>query len=365
MLDSLGRGGAETLALDVCRNARAHGLDLTFVATGRGALEEEFRRSGADFVRLERRLPVDPELVARLRRVIRGRGVRLVHCHQAVEALHARLATRGTDARLVLSFHLCEADAKNRLALKLLVPRVDACVAVSRDLLGCLEARLGFDTREKFHVVHNGVDAKRLAPAGGDVRRELGLSPDDLLLGTVGNFYADGRKDPLTACRALPRLFERVARAHFIFVGGRPADAPQLYEGCVSFCRGRGIGDRVQFLGQRADVADVLRALDIFVLPSRAEGFGIAAVEAMLLGVPAVLSDIGPLLEVSGGGEHAQHFRAGDAEDLARVLVELARDPQRRALLGAAGREWAARQFSIEAHISRLRELYEMLTPAP
>lgn len=363
MLDSLNRGGAEMLALDVCRNALSSGMDLTFVATGGGDLEAEFRDSGADFVRLERRLPVDLDLAASLRRVIDERAIRVVHCHQAVEAAHALLATRGTAVKRVLSFHLGEADAKNRLALKFIAPRVDANVAVSRDLLARLKSEAGFDTGRNFHVVHNGVDAARLRAAGrGRLREELALGPEDLLFGTIGNFYPDGRKDPMTACRALPQLFERAPRAQFVFVGGRSEDAPQLYDECVAFCRERAItAGRVHFTGKRADIPEILNSLDVFVLPSRREGFGIAAVEAMLAGVPAVLSDIGPLAEVSGGGEYASLFRAGDADDLARRLVELAREPERRALLAARAKEWAARQFGIEAHIAALLRLYESL----
>ncbi len=363
MLDSLNRGGTEMLSLDVCRNARARGLDLTFVATGGGQLEAEFRDSGAEFVRLERRLPVDLDLAARLGRVIEERGVEVVHCHQAVEALHALLATRGSDVRRVLSFHLLEADAKNRLALRFLVPRMDACVAVSRDLLARLSAEAGYETGARFHVVHNGVDAKRLMPARArGLRAELGLTDRELLLGMVGNFYPDGRKDPLTACRALPQLFERVPAARFVFVGARVEGAPQLFDECVRFCRDARIDDRVHFLGARADVPELLAALDVFVLSSRREGFGIAAVEAMLAGVPAVLSDIGPLREVSGGGDYAALFRAGSPEDLAQRLTELARESGQRARLAARAREWATRQFGIEAHIAALLRLYESLT---
>ncbi|HZG52641.1 MAG TPA: glycosyltransferase family 4 protein, partial [Pyrinomonadaceae bacterium] len=178
LLDSLNRGGAETLALDVCRNARAQGLELTFAATGGGELEDDFRRSGAHFVKLPRRLPLDPKLAGQLRRLIAERAVEVVHCHQAVEALHAYLATRGNSGvKRVLSFHLCAADAKNRLALKFLAPRMDANVAVSRELLACLDSEGGFATKKNFHVVYNGVDAARLQATTGasDLRAELKL----------------------------------------------------------------------------------------------------------------------------------------------------------------------------------------------
>ncbi|HEX8180569.1 MAG TPA: glycosyltransferase family 4 protein [Pyrinomonadaceae bacterium] len=365
ILDSLGRGGTEVLALDLCRNARAAGLDLILAATGGGALETEFRRSGVEFVRLKRRLPVDLLLAAQLRALIRRHAVAVVHTHQAVEALHAYLATRGAGVRQVMSFHLCAADAKNRRALKFLAPRMDANIAVSRDLLACLGAHARLDTACNFRVVYNGVDEHRLKPAGGNLRAELKLAPDALLAGMVGNFYADGRKDQLTVCRALPQLFAAAPHAHFVFVGAHAADAPQVFDECVRVCQQQGIAPRVHFLGQRADVPDILRALDLFVFSSRADSFGLAVVEAMLTGVPAVVSDIGALREVTAEGRYAVMFRTGDADELAQRLIELANDRARRAALGARGRVWAAEQFGIAAHITRLRELYAALAGMP
>ncbi|HYG11961.1 MAG TPA: glycosyltransferase [Pyrinomonadaceae bacterium] len=371
LLDSLNRGGAETLALDVCRNARAHGLDLIFAATGGGELEDDFRRSGADFHRLSRTLPLDLKLTGQLQRLISERAIEVVHCHQAVEALHAYLATRGMGrVKRVLSFHLCTADAKNRLALKFLAPRMDANIAVSRELLACLDTEGGFATARNFHVVYNGVDAARLLPAttgAGGLRAELKLPEGVLLLGMVGNFYADARKDQLTVCRALPAVFRRTANAHFAFAGGHAGgdEAARIYRECVNYCHEQGIADRVHFLGQRADVADVLRALDIFVFSSRADSFGVAVVEAMLAGVPAVVSDIGALLEVTNGGEYASVFRTGDADDLARRLLELIEDRERRVRLAGAARQWAVSRFGIETHIANLLKLYKSVAGVP
>ena len=84
ILDSLNRGGAEMLELDVCRNAAANGLDLTFVATGGGDLEWEFRGSGVEFIRLQRRFPLDPGLVWKIRQIIAERKIQVAHCQQPV-----------------------------------------------------------------------------------------------------------------------------------------------------------------------------------------------------------------------------------------------------------------------------------------
>jgi glycosyltransferase involved in cell wall biosynthesis len=361
ILDSLNRGGAEILALDICRNAKANNLDLIFAATGGGELEDDFRRSGVDFIRLERNLPLDLKLSKQLQGLINERGIEIVHVHQAVEAAHAYLAKRGTRAKLVLSFHLCTADAKNTLALKFLVPRVDANVAVSRNLLECLQSEARFDTTKSFHVIYNGVDATRLKAPPGKLRAELGLSENDLLLGMVGNFYPDARKDQMTICRALPELFVRLPNTHFVFAGSHASDAPQVFDECVDYCRQQGITGRVHFLGQRADVAAVLNSLDIFVFSSRKDSFGVAAVEAMMVGLPTVVSDIGPLLEISGNGEYAKVFRTGDHVDLARVLEELSNSPPDRTQLASRGKSWATQQFSIQEHVNNLLHLYNSL----
>src|SRR5690242_2868928 len=141
LLDSVNRGGAETLALDVCRNARKHGIDLTFVTTKGGALENEFRTSGAEFFRLQRRLPLDFNVVLKLRKIIKDKGIEIVHGYQAVDALHLYLASANLPVKRVLTFHGINADRKNRRAARFLVSQMDANIVVSRGLKKSLAER--------------------------------------------------------------------------------------------------------------------------------------------------------------------------------------------------------------------------------
>jgi len=91
----------------------------------------------------------------------------------------------------------------------------------------------------------------------------------------------------------------------------------------------------------------------------------VAVVEAMLAGVPVVVSDIGALLEVTGGGAHASVFRTGDADDLSRQLIALAGDLALCAGRGERAKRWAASEFSIETHIGNLLKLYKSLAGVP
>lgn len=347
--------------LDVCRNASAAGLELTFVATGGGDLEDDFRQSGVEFIQLKRRLPVDLSLASQLRQIIKERDIPLVHSHQPVEALHLYLATRGMQTRRVLTLHGIYPGTKNELALKFVLPRTHMKIVVSENLRRQFTDNGICGPTGDCAVVHNGIDPARLRSSGRTLRAELAVAEDELLLGMVGNFQPVAQKDQLTICKALPAIFAKAPRARFVFVGARSAAAPQLFDDCVSFCRAQGIADRVHFLGKRSDIPEVLNSLDVFVLSSLREGSPISVVEAMMMGVPALLSDIPALREISNEGEHAVLFQTGDADDLATKLIGLVNDSGERTRLAANARQWAHDQFGIQQHIASLTRLYGSL----
>ena len=358
LLDSLHRGGAETLALDVCRNAARFGIELTVATCRGGPLEREF---GADLVRLPRRLPVDPRVVNGLRRVIEERGIEAVHGHQAVDGVHIHLAARRIpNVKTVLSYHGFIPDVKNRLALKYLIPRVDANIVVSEGLRTWLREKDGLDT-SKLGVLYNGVDPARLKPSGRPVRDRFGIPDDAPLAGMVGNFYRDPRKDHLTVVNALPQVIAKFPSLHFLFAGRVEPGAEGKLAECREACERAGVAHQVHFLGPRTDVPDILAALDLFVISSLQEGLPIALNEAMLAGVAVLASDIDPHVEASGNGRYARLFRTGDKGDLAANMIELLKDPASRERLATDAKRFAMGTFSIDAHMKRLVELYGSL----
>lgn len=360
-IDSLGRGGAETQALDVCRNASRFGIELTLVTTRGGALEDEFRASGVEFIKLERRFPVDLYLISQLRKIIRERSIEIVHGYQAVDGIHLYLAARGLDVKKVLSYQGFVPDRKNRLTLKFLIPRMDANLSVSRGLQDWLAETDGLDTTKNFSVLYNGADPARLQPTGRSLRQELGIADDAILFGMTGNFYRDPRKDQLTVCRALPKVFKELPDAHCVFAGGIEPGAEDKVADCLNVCIENEITDRVHFLGSRSDIPDVLDALDVFVFSSLQEGLPVAVTEAMLAGVPMIVSDIEPLLETSGNGEFARVFPVGDFDALAKNMIELGSNGNKRAELANDAKSFANDNFSIDAHFRELLKLYNSL----
>jgi glycosyltransferase involved in cell wall biosynthesis len=360
LIDSLNRGGAEIQTLDIARNAAASDIDICVTATGGGELEEEFKSSEFEYLRLQRRLAIDPGVVLALRKIIKSKQIQIAHVQQPVLALHAYLATRGLGTKLVFSYLGWYPGRKNHVAIKYLAPRMDMNITPTQDMREWLQSKVQ-GAKLETQVIANAVDQRRLACSSKNLRTELGLRNDDMLAGMLANFYQGVRKDHQTVCRALAKLRESHPHLHIAFVGGPDLQAPHIMEDCRHLCEHLKISDRVHFLGKRSDIPDILNSFDLFVLSSLHEGLPIALIGAMIVGLPCIASDITPHREVSLEGEAVRLFMTGDADSLASALSELVSDKQARNALAAKGRNYALSEFSIDTHLARIRLMYQNL----
>lgn len=359
-LDTLNRGGAEMQVLDICRNASKFGIEVTFVSFGDGDLKEDFLRLDIPVITLKRHLPFDPQLVFRLRKIIKQENIEIIHCYQPVEALHAYFATLGLNVKRVLSFQGFIRDKKNRLAAEFLIPRMHGNVVASEGLRKWLKESVKLNS-DNFNLIYNGADEKRVTSKEKSLRKELKLGEKHLILGMIANFYRDPRKDQMTVCRSLPMVFSEVPQARCIFVGKVEKGAERKYQACLDFCRERNIADKVFFLGDRSNISEILASLDLFIFSSLHEGLPLAVSEAMLAGVPTVLSDIPALIEISQNGEYAAIFQTQNEEDLARKVISLLKNEQARKELSKKAKEFAMKNFSISAHLENLKNFYSTL----
>ncbi|OYT73607.1 MAG: hypothetical protein CFK52_01420 [Chloracidobacterium sp. CP2_5A] len=351
LIDSLNRGGVETLTLATCHKADEAGIEAYVAGFGDGSFADAFRGLPRSFFR-KRRAPFDPLLVGWLRRLLRTRDIALVHANQAVEALHAWRARRGLPVKLVLTLHNLAYDAKNRWALDFLLPRVDAVAVVSEAARQWHEANGTLRRARWVTVLPNGVPDFSLPPALASGWEATG-GPT---LGMIANFTPV--KDHATLCRALPEVFARHPAAQCVFAGA--AQDERLHREARELCARAGLLHRVRFLGSRP-AAEVLPRLDVFALSSRSDTFGIALAEAMLAGLPCAASDIPALREVADNGAAAALFRAGDAADCARVLNRLLDDATYRRALATRGQAYARGRYTLPAYLARLRDFYDQV----
>lgn len=239
-------------------------------------------------------------------------------------------------------------------------PFVDQYVALSCDLAGYLRQRVGVPER-RVAQIYNGVDIQRFHPADGG-RAVLPGSPfNDPTLFIVGTV---GRMQTVKAQTLLANAFVRAlalqpalrSRLRLVMVGEGPlrAEAQELLAAV-------GVADLAWLPGERADVPDVMRGLDCFVLPSLAEGISNTILEAMATGLPVLATQVGGNAELVVESETGVIVPSGDTEAMAQALVALVGDPDRARAMGQAGRSRVERQFSLPAMVRAYQGLYDRL----
>jgi glycosyltransferase involved in cell wall biosynthesis len=332
---------------------------------GRSA-EAEVRRLGAGYAEFAMgRSFLDLRILPPLVRALRRERPDVLHCHLVRANLYGRLAARWAGVPVVISTlrnieeYMVASDALSR-AVRQVERRtagwVSQYVAVSDGVREAAIRRLGLDPRRIITIL-NALDLGpfRQPPAGRhEGRAELGLRPQVVALGSVGRLHA--QKNYRLLIEALHDL-QACAQDWQCIIVGDGDDRPRL----EALIAAHGLQSRVRLLGFRDDVARLLGALDIFVLPSSYEGLPRALMEAMAAGLPCVVSRVGGNAEAVVHDETGLVVAPGDRAALAQALQRLISDESRRAEMGRAGYARAHTLFAPVRMANDYRALYSAL----
>ena len=293
-------------------------------------------------IRLRAPRDVDPLLLARLVRSLRAD---IVHTHLVHADLYGGLAARLRGAQLVSTKHH---DDRFRIGPFRYVERgvtrlADRVIAITEALRRFNVERVGLPP-EKVTTIHYGLDD---LPAAWGENPPDPVPPDARVLLCVARLTKQKGVD--VAVRALPAVRERHPDAVLVVLGEGPE------RGRLEALAGEG----VYLLGRVPDVASWLRRAQLLVHPVRWEGFGLAMLEAMLAGLPVVASRVSSTPELVVDGETGRLVPPDDVEALAAAINGVLDDPRG---FGAAGRERARRDFSVEKMADRTVRAYRAIT---
>lgn len=305
---------------------------------------------------------LDARVLIPLVRGLRREPPDILHCHLLRANLYGRLAGRlagvkgiintihGVDEYLTAGNLLSRAV---RSAERLSANWVSQYVAVSENARQAVINRLGL-TPGKVSTILNALDLEPFQQPGPDVkdlRAELGLNPEALVVGSVGRLAP--LKDFPSLVRWLGELSKTFPRAQLVIIG-EGEERPALEH----LIAGLNLRDKVALPGFRADIPRVLRALDIFAFPSLSEGLSIALLEAMAAGLPCVVTDVGGNAEAVVEGETGFVVPPGDSSGFKAALSRLLQDGNLRKKLGAAGKNRAFTVFNPKRLALQYEELY-------
>lgn len=231
-------------------------------------------------------------------------------------------------------------------------------IPLSQHLQDYLLNRVGIPSA-KITRICNGVDTKTFYPRAGIRQIPDGCSLNlgtKLVIGTVGRMH--GVKDQLTLVRAFidacqkSTEFAQIARLFLIGDGPLRAEALELLNAAS-------LTDKAWLPGERNDIAEILRSLDIFVLPSKAEGISNTILEAMASGLPIIATRVGGNPELVQDGKTGCLVEKEDVEGLSSAMRDLALDDDKRQQLGAASLKRIQAEFSIDSMVDRYRQVYD------
>lgn len=354
-------GGAERLLVDVVRGLDAQRFEsVVCCIQEKGELAGELEAAGftvhcLDGMRTKR---FDWGAIGDLARLMRSQRIDVVHSHLYHANLYGRLAALRAGVPAVASVHNTYTRLKlhRRLINRFLSSRTARVIAVSEDVRNDLMRYDGIPA-QKIAVIHNGIDVGRVQTATprAQARERLGIAADAIALGCIARLEEQKGHRFLLEALALLNAAARGAPRFRVVLAGDGRLRAELENRAAAL----GVGSWTLFLGTRHDIPEILKALDICVMPSLWEGLSVAMLEAMAASLPLVISDVSGVSQVVGNNEFGLKVPVGDVNELARTLLALADAPERRAALGAAARQRVQDRFSAQAMLASLSRLYE------
>ncbi len=279
--------------------------------------------------------------VPQLIKIIKSEGVDIVSTHSSVDSWAGAMAALLSRRILIRFRHNLFILGRDPLT-KFIYTVPDSIIAISeavRDvLISCGKKK------EHLTTIHSAVNLQKFDPEADDIRDELKIPRDAIILGNTSTFdTVKGQKYLLQAINIIAKEIP----CYLLFAGRLEEPDKSRYLSYVE----EGLRDKVILLGHRDDIPEVLKTIDIFTYPSYLEALGTALIEAMAMGKTVAVSDIPSFKYFVEDNVNGVYFNTKDPQDLAKNVMPLMKDKERRKRLGENARVAALEKFSEERMI--------------
>jgi N-acetyl-alpha-D-glucosaminyl L-malate synthase BshA len=303
--------------------------------------------------------PYETELASKMVDVVLHEKLDLLHVHYAIPHASAAymaqqiLKTKGVNIPFITTLHgtditLVGKDKSFEPVITFCINQSDAVTAVSESLKK--DTYEHFDTDRDIKVIPNFIhNLDEKTPFDIEKRRKY-AADDERIICHVSNFR------PVKRVEDVVRIFHKINQdvpSRLLLIG----DGPDRYNVEV-LCRELGSCDRVMTVGKIRNASDLMKLSDLFLLPSQTESFGLAALEAMAVGVPVISSNTGGIPEVNEHGYSGFMSEVGDVNDMASHGISLLKDEEKLKLFKKQAKQ-QAEKFCITKILPQYEELYE------
>jgi glycosyltransferase involved in cell wall biosynthesis len=337
---------------EIIARLEAEGVATVPIALNRAMISlfrDDVARNPGHLIRF---LPAVFNNILAVRRAILSCGIDLLHPHDNLSKILGGVAAAMTGIPAVSHCHdLLGQGFVDRILLQAQRLLMDRVIAVS----GSVRDRLvqGGMKPSRTRTIKNGIDLERFVPGRSNLcRAGFSVPASHRVLGVIGMF--DPVKGHIFLLQAIKRLQKTGKKNLTCLVVGSGRQEAELKE----FVYKAGLNGQVRFLGYRRDISDLLGLMDMLVIPSLRESFGLVAIEAMAMKVPVIASRIGGLEEIVAHEKTGLLVTPSDPMALAEAIRKLADNPAIRRRMGEAGRRRVVDNFGIETTVRETEGLY-------
>ena len=286
-IETRGPGGAEILLVNIANQLLKKGLRNYGFFIKDGWLRKTFYQAGIPFTYVPLKGRLNILFFVKLLRYVKSNSIDVVHAHELTMSFYASmLRPIFPRLRVICTIHgrHYHSETLLRRFVMRLVSKSSSLIAVSRDVKKIICDKCNIDPK-LVTVIRNGVKIPEVS-LRGDLRKELSLSNDTIMIGTVGRLHAvKGHKYLIDAAKVICKRWDNLC---FVIAGdGQERERLQAY------IDSNDLGRHFKLLGSRNDVPNILSSLDLFVLPSLSEGTSLALLEAMMVGLPVIATRVG------------------------------------------------------------------------
>ncbi len=359
LIDTTGSGGAETVFTNLLKELEHTEFRNIVVLRGEGWVADRVRSLGIAPHIIDSKGSFNLGYVKALRNLIVNEKVDLIHAHLLGSNVYGALLALICRKPMIATFHGAVDVATGERFLKakffLIGCGASTIVCVSRRLQQELAERSPLPSH-KLKLIYNGVDPEAFsgAPASG-LKEELGLPEDALVVVSIGNIRPAKGYEYLVESAVI--MAELNPKVHFVVVGHQKEKLFNKLRDQIAQAPGK---PNIHWLGFRADVANILRQADIFLLPSVSEGFSISTVEAMMAGVPVIATRSGGPEEILVDGASGILVPVKDPGAMVAAIQKMMDEGKRKGVIDEARRS-AKDHFSLQSMLASYKAIYGQL----
>jgi len=360
VLPGLDTGGSEHVVLNIAKGLDRNRYRPVVFSILSGYFELQFKNAGIETIISYKREGKDHfKLMVDLYKVIRKYQIDIVLPHHFVSLFYSFWGTKlKSGTKLFFTEHsalgIDTLPFSHRLLSIIFLSLSAGCIAVSSQISNSYKTSLKVSP-SKIFLIPNGIELGKFDCYidNENVKKALGILPGNRIIGAVANIRKV--KNHRNLLLAFHKVQNRMKNVLLVLVGSGP-----LENEMKALSNDLQISDKILFLGQRSDVAELYKIFDIFCLPSFSEGLPLSILEAMASKLPLVATNVSGNNEIIQSGENGLLVPSNDPEKLAEALILLLQDRKLRLRLGKKAYETVCRNYSLGKWISKYERLFSM-----